>query len=329
MKAMVFNHPDEPLELRELPIPQPSEYQVRIRVSACGVCRTDQHIIEGDLDKPKIDLILGHEIVGYVDQIGAKVSQIKVGQRIGVPWLATSCKHCEFCQRGQENLCHKAQFTGYHVDGGYAEYTLAHELACYQLPDGYSDTSLAPLMCAGLIGYRSYQMAGKCHRIGLYGFGAAAHIICQIAVNQGVEVFAFTRPGDNAAQELALNLGAVWAGDSSESLRDKLDAAIIYAPVGDLVPQALRQLKRGGKVICAGIHMSPIPQFNYEILWGERSICSVANLTRQDGLDFLGIAGQLPIHIQTRVFPLQQANEAILLLQTGKLTGAAVLSIPD
>lgn len=327
MKAMVFNTCGSPLELRELPVPEPKDNEVRIKVATCGVCRTDQHIIEGDLTEPKPNLILGHEIVGYADKIGANVSLVNIGQRVGIPWLGNTCGNCDFCRKGRENLCQKAQFTGYHIDGGYAEYTIANERACYPLPEGYSDTSIAPLMCAGLIGYRSYRMTDNSHRVGLYGFGAAAHIICQVAKHQGREVYAFTREGDIEAQELALKLGAIWAGSSAESAPCKLDAAIIYAPVGSLVPQALRQLKPGGKVVCAGIHMSSIPKFDYDLLWRERSICSVANLTRQDGLDFLRIAAETPISTHTTVFPLEQANEALSLMVSGKLSGAAVLTI--
>jgi len=326
MKAMVFIKCGIPLQLKELPIPEPDEYEVRIRVNACGVCRTDLHIVEGDLQENKQDLVLGHEIVGYVDKVGPKVSLVREGQHVGIPWLGKTCTVCEYCANHQENLCEQAQFTGYHINGGYAEFTIAHELACYLLPEVYSHTDIAPLMCAGLIGYRSYRMAGECRRIGLYGFGAAAHIICQVATHQGVDVFAFTRP---EAQQLALNLGAVWAGGSSEPSPQKLDAAIIFAAVGALVPQALRQIRKGGKVVCAGIHMSPIPEFSYDILWGERSICSVANLTRQDGLEFLQIASEVPIQIHTTVFPLQEANRALDLMAAGQLTGAAVLSISD
>jgi alcohol dehydrogenase, propanol-preferring len=327
VKAMVLKSLGTPLELQDLPIPQPRKNEVRVKVSACGVCRTDQHIIEGDLKNPKPDLILGHEIVGYVDKVGSKVFSLSVGQRVGIPWLASACGTCKFCRSSKENLCQKAQFTGFHINGGFAEYTIANELACYPLPVRYTDTSIAPLMCAGLIGYRSYRMAENSLRIGLYGFGAAAHIICQVAKHQNREIYAFTREGDKQAQNLALELGADWVGNSAESAPCKLDAAIIYAPSGSLVPRALQQLEAGGKVICAGIHMSAIPEFDYNILWGERSICSVANLTRQDGLEFLAIAAETPISTHTTIFTLEQANEALSLLSSGKLSGAAVLSV--
>jgi propanol-preferring alcohol dehydrogenase len=329
MKAMVFKGCDQPLQLEELAIPEPAGNEVSIRIKACGVCRTDLHIMQGDLIEPKPALVPGHEIVGIVDKIGLNVTLVKKGDRVGVPWLGKTCGRCEFCVRGQENLCDGALFTGYHLNGGFAEYCIAHELACYLLPQNYSDTEIAPLMCAGLIGYRSFQMAGDCHTIGFYGFGAAAHIICQIAKHQGVDVYAFTRPDDIESQNLAIEMGAVWAGSSFESLPKELDAAIIFAPDGALIPQALRQIRKGGKVVCAGIHMSPIPEFPYSLLWGERSICSVANLTRQDGVEFLKIAAEFPIKTHTNIFPLKDANEALALMASGKLTGAAVLSIAD
>lgn len=328
MQAMVFQGVGRGLQLEQRPTPEPGADEVLIRVSACGVCRTDLHIVEGDLRDAKPDLIPGHEIVGTVESIGSDVADLKVGDRVGVPWLGSSCGHCKYCDQSRENLCDSARFTGYQIDGGYAEFAVAHQLACYPLPDNYSDTEIAPLLCAGLIGYRSYRMAQPCHRLGLYGFGAAAHIICQLATQQGIEVYAFTREGDTAAQQLALELGAVWAGASGTAPPQELDSAIIFAAFGSLVPLALSQVGKGGKVVCAGIHMTTIPAFNYRILWGERSVCSVANLTRADGVEFLRLASEYPIQTRTTVFALAQANEALELMAKGQLTGAAVLEIP-
>ncbi len=329
MRAMQFNQAGMPLEQVERPLPQPSPDQVRLKVSACGVCRTDLHILDGDLTGPKPQLIPGHEIVGYIDAMGAKVQGFRLGQRVGVPWLGQTCGHCHYCQNRRENLCDQARFTGYHLDGGYAEYTVAHQQAVYALPEGYSDVAIAPLLCAGLIGYRAYRMAGDGTHLGLFGFGAAAHILCQIAVHQGQKVYAFTRPGDHAAQQLALQLGAEWAGDSAQTPPQQLDAAIIFAAVGALVPTALQCLAKGGRVVCAGIHMSPIPEFSYDLLWGERSVCSVANLTRADGEEFLQIAAELPIKTTVSCFALEQANEALRQMASGQLTGAAVLKISE
>ncbi len=325
MKAMVLKQPGRPLELEELPLPEPGPGQIRIRVLACGVCRTDLHVFDGDLPEPKLPLILGHEVVGEVDCTGPGVEGFQPGQRVGIPWLGHTCGRCEYCRSGRENLCDHPGFTGYTLDGGYAEFTVADARYCFPMPGEGEAAAAAPLLCAGLIGYRSLRMAGEAPRLGLYGFGAAAHIICQVAVHQGREVYAFTRPGDEAAQAFARRLGAVWAGDSDEAPPFPLDAAIIYAPVGALVPAALKAVKKGGRVVCAGIHMSDIPAFPYRILWEERSLQSVANLTRQDGIDFLQLAPRVPVRTQVTGYPLEQANEALADLREGRLQGAAVL----
>ncbi|MGH8550734.1 MAG: zinc-dependent alcohol dehydrogenase family protein [Methylococcales bacterium] len=325
MHAMVLTAPRKPLELRELPQPEPGEEQVLIRVHACGVCRTDLHILDGDLQNPRLPLILGHEVVGSVVTTGARVQDFKPGERVGVPWLGETCGTCPFCASGRENLCDHAVFTGYQIDGGYAEYTLANARYCFRIPDCYTDTEAAPLLCAGLIGYRSLAMAGPCKRLGLYGFGAAAHIIIQIARFRNIEVYAFTRPGDTEAQQFARSLGAVWAGDSDRDPPEKLDAAILFAPVGALVPLALRATQKGGTVVCAGIHMSDIPAFPYDILWGERSLRSVANLCRQDGEDFFKIASEVPVKTTVTLYPLESANDALSDLRNGRVKGAAVL----
>jgi propanol-preferring alcohol dehydrogenase len=301
---------------------------VLVRVLACGVCHTDLHILDGELPQPKLPLILGHQIVGRAVQVGEGVERFRPGDRLGVPWLGYSDGTCRYCQRGQENLCDQARFTGYTLDGGFAEYAVADQRYCFPLPEGYSDVEAAPLLCAGLIGYRSYRLAGEhAEHLGLYGFGAAAHIIAQVAVHQGRKVYAFTRPGDTAAQEFARSLGAVWAGDSTKPPPHPLDAAIIFAPVGSLVVAALQATVKGGVVVCGGIHMSDIPSFPYRLLWEERVIRSVANLTRQDGLEFLALAPQVPVRTRVNVFPLEEAGEALERLRRGRIEGAAVLDV--
>jgi len=325
MRAMVLSQPKQPLRLTELPLPKPGAGQVLVRVSACAVCRTDLHVIDGELPHPKLPLIPGHEIVGYVAEVGPDVERFKQGDRVGIPWLGWTCGECDYCRSQRENLCDRARFTGYTLDGGYAQHTLADARFCFSIPNGYSDAEAAPLMCAGLIGYRSLVKAGNARRLGIYGFGAAAHIVAQVARFQGRQVFAFTRPGDVAAQKFALSLGAAWAGDSSVLPPEPLDAAIIFAPAGQLVPQALRTVTKGGTVVCGGIHMSDIPSFPYSILWEERTVCSVANLTRRDGEEFLALAPRVPVRTEIQKFPLAEANEALDQLRTGRLQGAAVL----
>lgn len=325
MQAMVMDSLGHRLELRDVPEPLPARGEVLIQVAACAVCRTDLHIIDGELTQPKLPLIPGHEVVGRVVQRGEAAKRFEVGQRVGVPWLAWTCGQCEYCRTGKENLCDNARFTGYSVDGGYASSMLADERFCFRIPEGFSDVEAAPLLCAGLIGYRSLTKTGDGKRLGIYGFGAAAHIISQVARFQGREVFGFTRPGDKAGQKFARTLGAVWAGSSTELPPVALDAAIIFAPAGSLVPQALRAVKKGGTVVCGGIHMSQIPAFSYDLLWEERTICSVANLTRQDGDNFFPLAAQVPVKTSVQTFPLSEANEALLQLRTGQVKGAAVL----
>jgi len=325
MRAMILNRPRGGLVLTELDRPEPGPQQVLIRVHACGVCRTDLHVIDGELTGGKLPIIPGHEIVGRVVAAGAAVTRFIAGDRVGVPWLASTCGACGYCVSGRENLCDQARFTGYQVDGGYAEYALADQHYSFALPDGYSDAEAAPLLCAGLIGYRALVMAGAAKRLGIYGFGAAAHIVAQVARFQGQQIFVFTRPGDDAGKQFARELGAAWTGDSDASPPELLDAAIIFAPVGSLVPLALRGIAKGGTVVCAGIHMSDIPAFPYAILWGERSIRSVANLTRRDGEEFLRIAPQVPVKTAVEIFDLAQANEALRRLREGHITGAAVL----
>ena len=315
------------LELSEVCTPTPSSEQILIQVSACAVCRTDLHIFDGELHSPKLPLILGHEIVGRVKELGSNVQGFSVGDRIGVPWLGFTCGHCQYCHIGQENLCDSPKFTGYTIDGGFAEYTVADANYCFPIPETYSHVEAAPLLCAGLIGYRAYNMTSEGNRIGLYGFGAAAHIIIQLATAQGKSVYVFTKPGDTSGKQFATTLGAHWVGDSTTPPPDELDSAIIFAPVGDLVPAALKVLRKGGRVVCAGIHMSEIPAFPYEILWGERSICSVANLTRNDGLEFFKIASQFKIKTSTAAYALENANLALNDLREGKVEGAAVLEI--
>jgi alcohol dehydrogenase, propanol-preferring len=325
MRVMLFEKLGQPLRQAELPVPEPGAGQVLIRVHACAVCRTDLHVIDGELTQPKLPLIPGHEIVGTIEKKGEGAARFEIGARVGIPWLGWTCGDCAYCQAGQENLCDQAKFTGYTLDGGYAEYTVADQRFCFAIPDSYSDTEAAPLLCAGLIGYRSLIKAGAGKHLGIYGFGAAAHIVAQIAKYQGLELYAFTRPADDEAKKFALGLGAVWAGGSNELPPVKLDAAIIFAPVGDLVPQALRALGKGGIVVCGGIHMTDIPSFPYEILWEERSICSVANLTRRDGEEFLALAPKMPVRTEVQTFRLEEANEALARLRSGKIQGAAVL----
>ena len=313
--------------LEEIPPPEPGAGQVRVHVEACAVCRTDLHIVDGELAKPKLPLVLGHQIVGVVDELGDGVHDRAVGDRVGIPWLASTDGDCRFCRSDRENLCENARFTGYDVDGGYAEWTVADSRFCFPMPHGYRSMQAAPLLCAGLIGYRALRLAGEGERLGLYGFGAAAHEIAQVARWQGRRVFAFTRPGDTAGQEFARSLGAEWTGGSDETAPDLLDAAIIFAPIGELVPTALRALDRGGVVVCAGIHMSGIPSFPYELLWQERSIRSVANLTRRDGEEFLELAPRVPVTTHVETFELEDANEALGRLRAGTIAGAAVLAI--
>ena len=327
MRAMVLHRAGVPLVLEELPLPEPGRGQVRVRVEACAVCRTDLHIVDGELAKPKLPLVLGHQIVGVVDELGDGVEDSAVGDRIGIPWLAWTDGDCRFCRSNRENLCENARFTGYDVDGGYAEWAVADRRFCFPVPDGYSSLQAAPLLCAGLIGYRALRLAGEGERLGLYGFGAAAHEIAQVARRQGRRVFAFTRPGDGAGQEFARSLGAEWAGGSDQTPPDLLDAAIVFAPVGALVPTALRALDRGGVVVCAGIHMSDIPSFPYELLWEERSVRSVANLTRRDAEEFLQLAPRVPVTTHVEAFELEHANEALARLRDGRIAGAAVLAI--
>ena len=313
------------LDAAALPIPDPSPEQVRVRVAACGVCRTDLHVIDGDLSDPSIPIVPGHEIVGRIDTCGSAVTGLAPGQRVGIPWLGWSCGECDFCRSGRENLCRSARYTGYQLHGGYAEYAVADARYCFPLPDGYDDVHAAPLLCAGLIGYRAYRKAGSGRHLGIYGFGAAAHIITQVAVHQGREVYAFVSPGDEQAMRFAHDVGAAWAGSSLESPPHPLDAAIIFAPVGALVPEALSRTLPGGVVVCAGIHMSDIPSFPYRLLWEERTVKSVANLTRTDANEFLAVAGNLAIRTHVTVYPLADANQALGDLRTGRLSGAAVL----
>jgi propanol-preferring alcohol dehydrogenase len=318
---------NRPLELRTLDRPVPGDHQVLIRVAACGVCRTDLHVVDGDLPNPKHNLIPGHEVVGKVVALGPGVTALSVGERIGVPWLGWTCGECGYCLNGRENLCDKARFTGYTVDGGYAEHMVADVRFCFRLPAMYSDVQAAPLLCAGLIGYRALRAAGAARRVGIYGFGAAAHIITQIACQEGREIHAFTRTGDIAAQRFATSLGAAWAGSSDEQPPSPLDAAILFAPVGSLIPRALQAVAKGGIVVCAGIHMSDVPAFPYSLLWGERRIVSVANLTRADGDAFMAVAPTVPVRTVAVPYPLEEANSALNSLRAGTLTGAAVLTM--
>jgi len=316
MRAMVLDALGRPLREAELPMPEPGAGQVLLRVRACGVCRTDLHVVDGELAEPKLPLVPGHQIVG---------EDVATGERLGVPWLGWTCGECRYCTTGRENLCDRARFTGYQLDGGYAEYAVADHRYCFPIPEGYADEQAAPLLCAGLIGYRSLRLAGDGERVGLYGFGSSAHIVCQVARHQGRRVFAFTRRGDAEAQSFARELGAEWAGDALREPPEELDAAIVFAPVGELVPAALRAVAKGGTVVCAGIHMSDIPSFPYELLWGERVVRSAANLTRRDGEEFLGLAPQVPVRTEVETYPLERANEALDRLRAGRVRGAAVL----
>lgn len=325
MNAMVLQRPNQSLQQVRVPQPEAGTGELLLRVQACGICRTDLHLTAGELPNPKLPLILGHEIVGTVVEAGPEVERFSPGDRVGVPWLGWTCGVCPYCRSGRENLCDRARFTGYHVDGGYAEYTVADARFCFPLPSGYEDARAAPLLCAGLIGHRSLRAAGNGERLGLYGFGAAAHLVAQIARFEGRQVFAFTREGDRQGQDFARELGAVWAGSSAEPPPEPLDGAIVFAPVGDLVPAALRAVAKGGTVVCAGIHMSPIPAFPYEILWGERTLRSVANLTRQDGEEFFRLAGQVPLRVEVETLPLAEANVGLERLAAGRVRGAAVL----
>jgi propanol-preferring alcohol dehydrogenase len=325
MRAMLFESAGRPLRLADVDPPRPAPDQLLIEVHACGVCRTDLHIAEGDLVPPRLPLVLGHEIVGEVIESGSEVDGFLEGTRVGVPWLGWTCGVCAYCSSGRENLCPDARFTGYHLDGGYAELTVASSRYCFRIPPGFGDVEAAPLLCAGLIGYRALRAAGDGRRLGLYGFGAAAHVIAQVARHEGRDVFAFTRAGDAEGQAFARRLGAIWAGDSDVMPPEALDAAIIFAPVGALVPLALRAVAPGGRVVCAGIHMSDIPSMPYELLWRERTICSVANLTREDGTEFFALAPSIPVRTTTVPLPLEQAGEALQRLAAGRLEGAAVL----
>jgi propanol-preferring alcohol dehydrogenase len=326
---MVLDQQRQPLRDAEVGDPEPDAGQVLVRVHACGVCRTDLHVVDGDLTEPKLPLIPGHQIVGEVAGAGAGAERFETGSRIGVPWLGWTDGECRYCRTGRENLCVRARFTGYHLDGGYAGLAVADERYCFPIPDGYTDVEAAPLLCAGLIGYRSLRLCGDPERLGLYGFGASAHLICQVAAHEGRRVFALTREGDEEGQAFALELGAEWAGDSVAGPPEPLDAAIVFAPVGALVPAALRALAPGGTVVCAGIHMSDIPAFPYEILWEERSVRSVANLTRRDGEEFLAIAPEVPVRTTVTEYGLGAANEALADLRSGRLHGAAVLTVAD
>jgi propanol-preferring alcohol dehydrogenase len=325
---MLFDAPGQPLRSVEMADPSPGQGQVRVKVGACGLCRTDLHVVDGELHHPKLPLIPGHQVVGEVVEVGAAVETIRAGDRVGVPWLGWTCGVCEFCTTGRENLCDKARFTGYDIDGGYAEYTVADSRFCFPIDRSFSDIEAAPLLCAGLIGYRSLRMAGDGLRLGLYGFGASAHLVAQVAKFQGRRVFAITRPGDVASRQFALQLGAEWAGGTDEPLPEQLDAAIIFAPVGALVPLALGAVRKGGTVVCAGIHMSEIPAFSYDLLWGERTLRSVANLTRLDGSEFLALVHQIPVRAAVETLPLDQANVALSRLRAGDVQGALVLTIP-
>ena len=325
MRAMVLERPGTPLVLETLPRPEPGPDDILVAVHACGVCRTDLHVVDGELPHPKLPIIPGHEIVGTVAAKGANVARFKIGDRVGVPWLGWTDGTCDYCCSGRENLCANARFTGYQIDGGYAQFARADQRYCFPLPSGYDDVAAAPLLCAGLIGYRALRMAGEARRLGIYGFGAAAHLVAQVARWQGREVYAFTRPGDTQAQDFARSLGAVWAGASTDPSPVPLDAALIFAPVGALVPASLRATSPGGTVVCAGIHMSDIPSFPYSILWGERVLRSVANLTRQDAEEFLTLAPLVPVRTETQPYPMERANDALDDLRTGRVQGAAVL----
>ena len=324
---MVLERQRQPLRPAELPEPEPAAGQVQIAVRACGVCRTDLHILDGDLADPKLPLVMGHQIVGTVREVGEGVERFAPGDRVGVPWLGWTCGECRYCRTGRENLCDRARFTGYDIDGGYAEVAVADERFCFSIPDGYPDLQAAPLLCAGLIGYRALRLVGEAERIGFYGFGAAAHILCQVAVHHGRRVFAFTREGDEGTQAFARRLGAEWAGGSEETPPEELDGAIVFAPVGGLMTAALRASAKGARIISAGIHMSDIPSFPYAELWGERTLGSVANLTRRDGEEFIALAPEVPVNTEVAVYPLAKANQALDDLRAGRFRGAAVLSV--
>ena len=325
MRAMVLEAPGEPLQLRERERPAAGTGQVVVRVSACGVCRTDLHLVDGELPEAQLPIVPGHQIVGRVVVVGAGIEEFAVSDRVGIPWLGRTCGDCGHCHAGRENLCSRARFTGHDLDGGYADYAVADARYAFPLPSGYSDLEVAPLLCGGLIGYRALRLAGEFESIGFYGFGSAAHILAQVVVAQGKHLAAFTRPGDEASQAFARELGASWAGDSDEAPPEPLDAAILFAPVGALVPAALRAVRPGGTVVCAGIHMSDIPSFPYSLLWGERAVRSVANLTRQDATEFLDLAPRVPIRTTIQEYPLEQANEALVDLRQGRFEGSAVL----
>jgi alcohol dehydrogenase, propanol-preferring len=327
MRAMLLEASGEPLRAAEVAVPEPGAGQVLLRVHCCAVCRTDLHVVDGELPDPKLPLVPGHQIVGTVERTGEQAGGFTAGDRVGVPWLGWTDGECRYCLAGRENLCENARFTGYQIDGGYAEYAVADARFCFPIPEDFPDLQAAPLLCAGLIGHRSLRFAGDAQKLGLYGFGASAHIVAQVAVHEGRRIFAFTSQGDEKAQGFARELGAEWAGSSQEAPPEELDAAIIFAPVGALVPAALRAVARGGTVVCAGIHMSDIPTFPYEILWGERSVRSVANLTRQDGLEFLSLVPEIPVRTEVVPFPLDEANEALRTLRSGRIRGAAVLVV--
>jgi len=333
MQAMLLKSPGSALVPTELEKPIPGEEQLLVRVLACGICRTDLHVLDGELSQTVYPIVPGHQVVGIVEDMGSLVTQFSIGQRVGIPWLGSSCQHCDFCRSGKENLCADARYTGCQINGGFAEYCTANHHYCFSLPQHYSDLQVAPLLCAGLIGYRAYRLAGsglmgKPLKLGMMGFGASAHILIQLAISQGDHVFAFTRKGDNAAQDFARRLGASWAGSAGDTPDTLLDAIIIFAPAGELVPRALALVRPGGTVVCAGIHMSPIPSFDYELLWGERTICSVANLTRQDGIEFMSLAEKIRINTQVKAYPLSQANEALADLKAGRFNGAAAITFP-
>ena len=329
MDAMVLGRQREPLRAETIPDPEPGPGQVLLGVSVCGLCRTDLHVVDGELPYPKLPLVPGHQVVGRVVATGADVDSIRPGARVGVPWLGWWCGECRFCREGRENLCDRARFTGYDLDGGYARYMVADQRACLGLPAGYPDLHVAPLLCAGLIGYRALRMAGDAASLGLYGFGASAHIVTQVAEHRGQKVFAFTRPGDEKAQAFAREMGATWSGPTDTTPPEELDAAIIFAPAGELVPIALGHVRKGGVVVCGGIHMSDIPSFPYSLLWGERELRSVANLTHADGVEFLRLAPELGIKTEVETYPLQSANEALNRLRGGEIRGAAVLTVAD
>lgn len=332
MRAMVLDKAGAPLVMKDLPRPEPGPEQVLVNVHACGVCRTDLHVLDGELTQTQYPIIPGHQVVGTVAAVGDQVSGLQAGARIGVPWLGASCRHCDFCSAGKENLCAQARFTGCQIDGGFAEYCVADYRYCFALPEKYTDTQVAPLLCAGLIGYRAWRLAGESlgsqpRKLGFMGFGASAHILAQLARDSDEEVFAFTRDGDEQAQAFASQLGAIWTGGANESPPVVLDAVIIFAPAGELVPRALALVRPGGTVVCAGIHMSTIPAFDYDLLWGERVVCSVANLTRQDGIEFMALAAQADIATEVHTYPLEEANGALADLKAGRFTGAAVIAL--